>query len=105
MTDGIDEVAYRRKLEEIPMRKAQPESWPSHVRQLSIDEMDGMGVDQDANIYWHGKLIEVRKRVQLRTLELSLLAAATAGAVLQGIAAMFPFVPRAIERLLALGGG
>ncbi len=101
MTDS--EAEYRRKLEEIPMRKARPGSWPSHVRQLSIDEMDGLGVDQDANIYWHGELIQVRKRIQLRTLELSLLGAATAGALLQGVAAMFPFIPKWIERLLGLG--
>lgn len=92
--------ARRSRLREVPPRKTDPAQWPQHIRPISIDEMDAFGVDRDGLIYWHGKPIEIKRKLELRTLELLLLGAATVGTLLQGIAAMFPFVPTAISKVL-----
>ncbi len=30
-----------------------------------MDELDGLDIDDSCQLYWHGKPIEIRKRVQL----------------------------------------
>ena len=101
MAADPEQEEWQRRLEEIPPKKIDRSTWPKGVRGLSLDEMAGMGVDKDAMIYWHGEPVQIRQTLQLRTLELSLLAVAAIGAALQGVAAMFPFIPKMIA--MALG--
>ena len=100
----VDDIEVREKeLREIPPRQAAPATWPSGIRSIGIDEMDALGVDAEGIIYWHGKPLQIRQKFELRRWEFSLLVGATVGALLQGIAAMFPFVPGAISKVLGFG--
>jgi hypothetical protein len=54
----------QRELEEIPPTPIDKSKWPKGVRPLSLDE-DALGVDAKANLYWHGKPVETRTRVDL----------------------------------------
>lgn len=99
--DEREREDWERRLKEIPPKKAERATWASHIRGLSIDEMNGFGVDKPGNIYWHGYPIQVRRKIELRWYELVLATLATTGALMQGIAAMFPMVPEAIKRLFS----
>ena len=57
----LSQEEWGQRLKDIPPRKPDPRSWGTRIRQLSIDEMDGLGVDRDAGIYWHGKPIQIRQ--------------------------------------------
>ena len=55
----------KRELELAPLRKADPSTWPKGVRPISIDEVDGIGVDSRGDLYWQGKRVETRTRLDL----------------------------------------
>ncbi len=42
-----------------PLREAQPSKWPPGIRQISVEELDALGVDAKGDLYWHGKQVEV----------------------------------------------
>lgn len=86
-----------RELMDVPPKRADPSTWPAGVRTIGLEELDALGVDKADHLYWHGKPIEIRQRLELRWIELILLLFATIGALLQGVAAMFPFIPNAIN--------
>lgn len=88
------------QLAKVPLQEPDPATWPKHVRPISVDDMGAMGVDASGILYWHGKPIELVQRVQLRQVELWLLAVAAAGTALQGVAAIFPFIPAWVTRLI-----
>jgi len=35
-----------------------PTSWPLGVRGITFDEVGGLGLDDDGQLYWHGKPVE-----------------------------------------------
>jgi len=79
-----------RELKEAPLRKPDKATWPEGVRPISIDEMDGIGVDADGDLYWHGKRV-TRTRVDLNWRQviyagfiLLFTAIAACGAAVQG---------------------
>ena len=53
--------------------------------------MTGLEFNKDAPIYWHGKPIQIRQKVELRNWEFTLAAIVASSTLLQAIAAMFPF--------------
>ena len=55
----------KRELELAPLRKADPSTWPKGVRPISIDEVDGIGVDSRGDLYWQGKRVETHTRLDL----------------------------------------
>lgn len=42
-----------------------PNHWPAGVRPISLKGLDYLGVSDELELYWDGKPIEVRKRVNL----------------------------------------
>src|SRR5262245_22571730 len=83
-----------RELREVPPRKTDRTAWPKGVRPIGIDEVDGIGVDANGDLYWHGKRVETRTRVKLTPLQMTygvIIAVATmvgaGGALAQGWAA------------------
>lgn len=42
-----------------------PPGWPSGVRPISADGLDLIGVDGAGMLYWDGKPVEVRRRLDL----------------------------------------
>src|SRR5680860_77805 len=53
------------ELEETPMQYPNKKGWPNGVREIGIDEMSNFGIDGQSQIYWNGKLIEIKKRISL----------------------------------------
>jgi len=98
--DKVKQAAWSQRLRDVPPQIADPTSWPSSVRPISINEMNGLGVGKDGLIFWHGKPIQIRRVLELRKYELFLATVATVGALLQGIAVMFPFIPEMIKKAL-----
>ncbi len=88
-----------RELREVPLRQIDPSTWPKGVRQISLEELGSFGVANDGLLHWNGQPVVTRRKFEVRGVELWLLVTAAAGTLLQGIAAMFPFVPKAISAL------
>jgi hypothetical protein len=83
-----------RELKEIPVRKADSAAWPKGVRAIAIAEVDAIGVDAKGDLYWHGKRVETRTRLDLNWrqiiyagLILVFTGIGAGGAVVQGWAA------------------
>ena len=51
------------------VQEADPSTWPAHVRQSFPREMAALGLDEDRNLYWHGKPIQIQKRMKLTVWE------------------------------------
>lgn len=54
--------------------------WPKGVRQISIDELNSIRIDDDANLYWQGQRVVTSARLDLdwwQTLIAVVIAAAT----------------------------
>jgi hypothetical protein len=47
------------QLRRIPFQRADPTKWPKGVRVIGVGEVEGMGVDADGRLYWHGKPVEI----------------------------------------------
>jgi hypothetical protein len=89
-----EKTEREQELEQVPFRKADKATWPKGVRPIAIDEVDGIGVDAKGDLYWHGKPVETRARVDLNWRQmiyagiiLFFTALAACGAVVQGWAA------------------
>jgi hypothetical protein len=48
------------ELRDIPLWKANKQTWPAGVREIGMEETDCLGVDRRGNLYWDGKPVEVR---------------------------------------------
>ena len=71
-----------------------PSKWPDGIRVISLGELDALGVDADGRLYWHGKPVEVGRRLDLTKTQawVAVIVAAftvigSIGAVAQGWAA------------------
>ena len=40
-------------------------AWPSHVRPISLEGLDLLGVDKDRNLYWNGEKIRTQSQFDL----------------------------------------
>lgn len=52
----------------MPLDRERYESekdWPPHVWCIGLDRLDLLGVDDEGDLYWDGKRVEVRKRLNL----------------------------------------
>jgi hypothetical protein len=54
-------------------------------RTISIDELDGLQIDDDGRLYWRGRSVLLERRITLRGFELFLASAAAFGALMAGI--------------------
>jgi len=94
-----EETERDREIREVPIQKIDKSKWPRDVRPISFDDMDALGVSKDGLLHWHGQPVATRRKFEVRGIELWLLGAATIGTLLQGVAAMFPFIPAKITSL------
>jgi hypothetical protein len=47
------------ELEQTPLLKIDQSKWPKGVRRIGQKELDGLGVDRDGRLHWHGKPVEI----------------------------------------------
>src|SRR5262249_3756092 len=75
---------WQEDMEAIPFQQTDRSTWPKTVRPLSLDE-EGLGVDRDGRLYWHGKPVEIGQRLDLtRTQAWVGTAIAALGTAVQG---------------------
>jgi hypothetical protein len=48
------------ELREVPVWRANKETWPPGVREIRVEEADCLGIDRHGNLYWDGKPVEVK---------------------------------------------
>jgi hypothetical protein len=48
------------ELREVPLWRANKETWPPGVREIRVEEAECLGIDRHGNLYWDGKPVEVR---------------------------------------------
>lgn len=63
-----------------------PEDWPEHIRPLSMNGLCLFALDPTTNdLYWDGRLVQTRRVVSLRGLELALAIIAAMGTFAAGL--------------------
>jgi len=86
-----EDLHRERLLKIIPLRNAEPLKW-GNVRGLGIDELGGLGIDAKGILYWHGKRVEIRKRLTLSVWQRIGAAAVVAATVSMGVTDLFRFL-------------
>ncbi len=51
------------------MTQSVPDGWPSDVTPISVEELDRLGLNEKNQLFWDGKRIEVRNRLDLTRLQ------------------------------------
>jgi hypothetical protein len=84
----IEEFERRtRDLRDIPVRAIDRSKWPKGIRPIAMGEADGLGIDRDGRLHWHGKPVEiVGQRLDLTRTQ-ALFAIIVAVATILGMAA------------------
>ena len=84
---------HEERLKEVPLRPVNPSTWDKRIRGITVEEVNALGVDANDRLYWHGKEIEFRRRLDLtwwQNLVALVVAVATViaaiGAVAEGFA-------------------
>lgn len=54
-----------KELKDIPPRLPDQSRWPPGIRSIGLDEVDALGMDANGELYWHGKLVELKKPLKL----------------------------------------
>jgi hypothetical protein len=62
MGQGIDWLGIRRNRFSI---ETPPAEWPAGVQPISLEGLALIGVDADNQLYWDGKVIEIRRSLRL----------------------------------------
>ena len=44
----------------------QPAEWPKDVHRMTWDESGELGIDSEDQLYWKGKPIQIKKRLDLK---------------------------------------
>jgi hypothetical protein len=70
MDDDAERVQAARKAREeqlrrVPLQKSDPTKWPSHIREIGLEELGSLGVDTEGRLYWDGKPVVTESRVSL----------------------------------------
>jgi hypothetical protein len=67
MADTEDETKRREaqnrereeELRRIPPQEIDKTKWPANVREISMKETGGLGIDPNGRLYWNGKPVEI----------------------------------------------
>jgi hypothetical protein len=64
MNEAKEDAEHRRQKREDELRRVPPTqideaSWPRNVRQISLEETGGLGIDDTGRLYWNGKPVEI----------------------------------------------
>jgi len=59
--------------------------WPAGVEQISIEDLGRLGISHDDQLFWDGRRIEVKRRLDLTKLQKAFALVVTIMALLGGI--------------------
>src|SRR5436190_19511189 len=63
----MTERTRQDELSDVPLWKANKQTWPRGVRPIGQGELDCLGIDRRGDLYWDGKPIEVAVYNRRRT--------------------------------------
>jgi len=64
-----------------------PKSWPQGVERITANDLNRLGINSENQLFWDGRRIEIRRRLDLTRLEKTVAAVVTVAAVLGGVGA------------------
>ena len=64
-------------------------SWPEGVKKIEVSDLNRLGIDQRDQLYWDGRRIEIRRRLDLTRLQKTAAILVTLFAVLGGLGGFF----------------
>lgn len=65
-----------------------PGNWPKHVRPISLNGLNLLGIGEDDRLYWDGKEIQMRRRLRLTWWQGLMISIGALGAAAQGATAV-----------------
>jgi len=67
------------------MTSPAPPGWPEGVHQISVEDLGRLGIDGEDQIFWDGRRIELKRRLDLTALQKTVAVVVTVMAVLGGL--------------------
>jgi len=64
-----------------------PGDWPQGVERIVVNDLDRLGINSENQLFWDGRRIEIRRRLDLTRVEKTVAWIVTLAAVLGGIGA------------------
>jgi hypothetical protein len=87
MSEAKQGAERDEELGRIPLAEIDEANWPRNVRRISLDEVDGLGVDNTGRLYWNGKPVEiVGQRLDLTRAQFILALVVAAATVITALA-------------------
>lgn len=71
------------------MTPKAPAPWPDGVAPVGVEDLDRLGIDAQDQLFWDGRRIEIRRRLDLTRLQKLAAILVTLFAVLGGIGGFF----------------
>jgi len=62
-----------------------PSDWPPDVKPISVDDLERLGIDSKDQLFWDGRRIEIRRRLDLTRVQKIFAIIVAVFAVLGGI--------------------
>ena len=59
--------------------------WPIDIEPISVDDLDRLGINADNELFWDGRRIEVRRRLDLTRFQKTAAVLVAAAAILGGL--------------------
>jgi hypothetical protein len=85
------------------MSDSQQAGWPKGVKQLVVGDLKRLGIDDDHQIYWDGRRIEIRKSIVLTGFQKIVATVVTVIGLLAGLSTIATGVNNATIFLCARG--
>jgi len=64
---------------------SHPETWPTGVEQIGLEDLGRLGINQDDQLFWDGRQVEVRRPLVLTAFQKRLATIVTVRAILGGL--------------------
>lgn len=81
----------------------RPKEWPPGVEPISVDDLGRLGIDPENQLFWDGRKIEIRRRLDLTRTQKFLALVVTIFAILGGLGAFLSGLDDGASFLCARG--
>ena len=83
------------------MTEPDPTDWPAEVERIGVGDLKRLGIDSKNQLYWDGRRVEVRQRLNLTRLQTVAAIVVSIAAILGGLGGFFSGVTDASAFLCA----
>jgi hypothetical protein len=85
------------------MSGTDPSGWPADVARISVEDLDRLGINARNELFWDGKRIEIRRRLDLTKVQKSVAIVVSAFAILGSLGSFVTGLNNASAFLCARG--